>query len=84
MTLESIRSRLEKLEHIHDGGWDYSVTYYVGYGEDEDAIRESALAEYRAEHETKPDDEVLLVRVAFVDPTDPPEWRYQRCGLALH
>jgi len=84
MTLESIKSRLEKLEQTQDGGWDYSVTYYVGYGDDEDAIRETALAKYRAENETKPDGEVLLVRIAFVDPTDPPEWRNQRGGLSLH
>jgi len=81
MTLESIKGRLEKLEQTQDGGWDYAVTYYVGYGEDADAPRDAALAKYRAEHETKPDDEVLLIRVAFVAPTDPPEWRNQRIGL---
>jgi len=47
---------------------------------DENEVMAAAVGRWRS----RPDDEVLLIRVAFVAPTDPPEWRNQRNGLALH
>jgi hypothetical protein len=66
----NLLSRIEKLERDAPGIGrpDHIVTYIVDSGDDETAAQESAVMQYRAEHDTRPADVFGFICFRVVDP----------------
>jgi hypothetical protein len=76
----SLLSRLEALESTTPGFNypDHFITYTVEYGEDVEARREAALAEFKATRPTRPSDRFGFIVLRIVEAVDGkpkhPEW----------
>jgi hypothetical protein len=71
----TLHSRIEKLERAAGKGRpDHFVTYILRRGDDEAAVRDAALTEYRATHAISAGDGFGFICQRIVAPDDPIEW----------